>query len=187
MNTLFDYLQSIHPFSDELLQYLTAHIKSKSMRRKEYLLKSGQVSKHLCFITNGILRCYYLKGEKEVCTWFMKEGDVITSIKSFFSQTPGKEFIQAVDDCELYYISHDDYAHICKTYLEFNYIARELLTKYYILWDDLLVGIRMQTAAQRLEWLKKAHGDLFLRLPNKDLASFIGLTPVTLSKKRALR
>lgn len=187
METLLQFLSNVHPLTDDLLHYLTQHVKPKQLRRKEYLLKAGQVSKHLSFITKGLIRCYYEKNEREVCTWFMKEGDVITSVRSFFSQTPGEEYIQAVEDCDLFYITHDEYMHICKTYLEFNYIARELLQHYYMLWDDLLFGMRTNTAEERLHWLQRKHGDLFLRLPNKDLASYIGLTPVTLSKKRSQR
>ena len=85
MEALFQYLSSIHPLSDELVNHLTTILKQQDIPKKEYLLKAGHVSRRVCFIISGLLRCYYEKDDQDISSWFMKEGDVIFSVESFFS------------------------------------------------------------------------------------------------------
>src|SRR5688572_24112032 len=108
MKELLFYLESIHPMSDGLKQYLETNLKVKELPRKSYLLKAGHVSRNICFIAEGLLRCFYIKDQHEVSSWFMKEGDVIVSVESFFSQRESYESIQALEDSLLYYISYDE-------------------------------------------------------------------------------
>src|SRR5690242_10272352 len=108
MEKLLAFLQSIHPLSEELLQYLSQHLKVKHLTKRDYLLKAGHINRSICFIEKGLLRCFYHKGNLEICSWFMKEGDVIVSIESFFQQKPSYESIQALEDCTLYYIEFDE-------------------------------------------------------------------------------
>jgi len=182
MEELLRYLSSIHPLSDGLIEYLHNHLKEKKLSKKDFLLKAGQICRHIYFIEKGLLRCFYLKGEMEVCSWFMKEGDVITSIGSFFSQKESHESIQALESCQLYYIEYNELQHIYNNFSEFNFIGRVLTQKYYILWDQLLYGIRMQQAQERYKWLMDSYPELILRVPAKYIASYLGITEVTLSK-----
>lgn len=93
MDTLMRYLGSIHPLSDGLKAYLTQNLKQRKIKKKEYLLKAGHTSRHVCFIHTGLLRCFYVNGDIEVSSWFMKEGDIVFSIESFYTQTPSYESI----------------------------------------------------------------------------------------------
>src|SRR5438067_9646520 len=106
MKELLQYLHSIYPLSANLKQYLWDNLKEKEVSRKDYLLKAGRISNYIYFIEKGLIRCFYLKEAIEVSSWFMKEGDVIISIESFFQQKPSYESIQALEDCILYYISY---------------------------------------------------------------------------------
>jgi CRP-like cAMP-binding protein len=91
MEELLNYLNGIHPLSENLVDFLSRTLKTKKLLKKDYLLKRGHVSRDICFINKGLLRCFYLVDNKEVCSWFMKEGDVIVSVESFFSQTESYE------------------------------------------------------------------------------------------------
>ena len=185
MEELLRFLNSIHPLSSGLIEYLSIHLKEKNLSRKDYLLKAGQTCRHIYFIEEGLLRCFYLKGEVEVSSWFMKEGDVITSIGSFFNQKESYESIQALEACHLYYIDFNELQHIYNNFSEFNFISRVLLQKYYIIWDQQLYGLRMQQAQERYNWLMEAHPEIILRVPAKFIASYLGITEVTLSKLKA--
>ena len=72
MEALFTLLNSIHPLSDGLVNHLATTLKAKTISKKQYLLKAGHVSRQICFIESGLLRCFYEQGENEVCSWFMK-------------------------------------------------------------------------------------------------------------------
>ena len=174
MEELLKFLQSIHPLSDGLVEYLATHLKIRDLAKKEFLLKAGHVSK-------GLLRCFYLIEEKEVSSWFMKEGDVIISVESFFQQTPSYESIQALDDCTVYYITHDELHFTFRNFPEFNFVGRVLTERYYTLSEQRLYSMRMQRAYDRYRYLMEQHPELILRVPSKFLASYLGITEVTLS------
>lgn len=115
----------------------------------------------------------------------MKEGDVIISVESFYHQKESYEAIQALEDSTLHYITYAELQYIYKTFPEFNFIGRVLTEKYYGLCERRAYSLRMQRSQQRYEYLLENHPELILRVPAKDLASYLGITKVTMSKLRA--
>jgi CRP-like cAMP-binding protein len=182
MEFVFELLNSVHPLSTALTEHLSQVIRHRQLQRKDYLLRAGHICRHLYFIESGLLRCFYLKRETEICSWFMREGDVIVSIESFLKQQESYESIQVLEDCSLYSIGYNDLQFIYKNFPEFNFTGRVLLEKYFIQWTQQLYGLRMQQAADRYQWLLTNHPDLILRVPAKYLASWIGISDVMLSK-----
>lgn len=182
METLLQHLESIHPMSDECKERLFSILKLKEVPRKELLLRAGHICQHIYFIQKGLLRCFYYKNDAEICSWFMKEGDVIVSVESFFKQAISYESIQALEDCELYYISYKELQQIYRSFPEFNFIARVLTEKYYCLSEQRLYSIRMMRASERYESLLEHHPELVLRVPAKYLASYLGITAEMMSK-----
>lgn len=185
MKELLLYLNSIHPLSPALQDHLSAILKARELSKKDYLLKAGHVCRSICFISKGIVRCFYIRDDQEVCSWFMKEGDVIVSVESFFYQNESYESIQAIEDCELYCIEYAQLEHIYRTYPEFNFIGRMLLQKYYTLSEQRLYSLRMQRSQERYDDLLQHHSELILRVPAKYLASYLGISEETLSRIRS--
>jgi CRP-like cAMP-binding protein len=185
MEMLLQFLNDVHPMSEELTNYLKEHVQVKELQRKDKLLKAGHICRHIYFIESGLLRCYYQKGNAEVCSWFMKEGDVTISIESFYAQKESSESIQALENSVLHYVSFDELQFIYREFAEFNFIGRVLTEHYYRLWAQQLYGLRMQNSQERYEWLIEHHSELFQRVPAKHLASYLGITEVTLSKLKS--
>ena len=185
MEELLRFLESIHPMTDGLKQHLAKILKVRELPKKAYLLKAGHISKNICFIGKGLLRCFYIKDSHEVSSWFMKEGDVIVSVESFFSQKESYESIQALEDCIIYYVTYEELQFVYRHFLEFNYIGRVLLERYYTLSEQRLYSLRMQRAQERYDYLLEHFPELILRVPAKFLASYLGLTEVTMSKIKA--
>jgi CRP/FNR family transcriptional regulator, anaerobic regulatory protein len=133
------------------------------------------------FIEKGMLRCFYMLEDKEVSSWFMKEGDVTVSVESFFRQTISYESIQALEDSTVHYITFDELQFIYRNFIEFNFIGRLLLEHYYTLSEQRLYAIRMQRSPDRYAYLMEHHPELIQRVPSKHLASYLGIMDVTLS------
>jgi CRP-like cAMP-binding protein len=187
MELLFANLEAIYPLSLELKAHLLTTIKYRELPKRTYLLKAGQISREVCFVEKGLLRCFYEKGELEVSAWFMKERDVIFSIESFYSQTPSYESIQALEDTSLFYISFDELEYIYGHFSEFNIIGRKLTTHYHTLWVRQLYNIRMTGAPERYHWLLDNHAELIQRVPAKYLASYLDISETTLSKIKGMK
>jgi CRP/FNR family transcriptional regulator, anaerobic regulatory protein len=187
MEELLGYLDSIYPLSAAVRSHLTRVVKAKEIRARQFILTPGQVNQDIHFIKKGLLWCYYLKNEKEVTSWLMKEGDAIVSIDSFYGQVPGYEYIQALEDSELYYISYTELEEIYHSYPEFNFIGRVLTVKYLQLWSSRQFGMVMSSAEERYAYLLEKQPELVLRAPLKCLASYLGMTEGTLSRIRGRR
>ncbi|MDB5277940.1 MAG: Crp/Fnr family transcriptional regulator [Ferruginibacter sp.] len=181
MEELLHYLNSIHKMSPELVAYLRTHLKTKELAKKEFLLKIGHVSSNICFISKGILRCFYSFGDKDVSSWFMKEGDVIVSVESFFTQSVSYEAIQALEDTTIHYITYSELQYVFHNFPEFNFTARVLLERYYTLSEQRLHSLRLRNATDRYIYLRRHHAELEQRVPSKYIASYLGITEVRLS------
>lgn len=185
MEKLLRFLNSFHGLSTELQAQLSVSIKSKAVPKKSFLLKAGHICRQLCFIERGLLRSYYIKNELEVCSRFMKEGEVIVSVSSFFRQQPSEECIQALEDCELLCIEYNDLQYICRHFPEFHFFTRLLTEQYYTNSEQLLGALRMQRSHERYAFLMEQYPELIQRVPSKYLASYLGITDVTFSNVKS--
>jgi CRP-like cAMP-binding protein len=182
---LLALLNNITTLSPSLQQYLSETLKTISLNKKEYLLQAGNVCRHIWFIRKGLLRCYYIQDEQEICSKFLKEGDIIVSASSFFLQRESHEFIQAIENATLWYICYDELQYIYNNFPEFNTIARVLTTKSYLLSEQRISFIRMKQAADRYNLMIENYPDLVLRVPSKYLASYLSISEETLSRIRS--
>ncbi len=176
MERLLGFLNAVHPLSQGLIQHLQDIVRYREIKKGEFLLKAGHLCRDIHFIDAGLLRCFYRKKDLEVSSWFMKDGDVIVSVESFYQRKTSYEWIQALEDCRLYYISYEELYAIYKEYPEFNFVSRELTQHYYILWTQLLYALRMKTADEKYAWLLERFPDFILRIPAKHLASWLGIS-----------
>jgi len=189
MEQLLSFLNSIAssegwPLSSKCLLYLRKIIKTKSIKEGEYLLRAGETCTNLYFIQKGLLKCYYILHGREVSDWFFGEGETVVAIDSFYDQVPSNDFIQALEDCVLFYITHEEYLHLNRTYVEFNVIGRVLTNKYLRIWHQQARNIRMLSADERYAFLLKHQPELIMRVPIRDLASYLDMTRETLSRMR---
>jgi len=189
MEQLLSFLNSIAssegwPLSSECLSHLRKIIKVRSIKEHEYLLRAGEICQNLYFIQKGLLKCYYILHGREVSDWFFGEGETVVAMDSFYDQAPSQDFIQALEDCELFYITHDEFIHLNRTYVEFNVIGRVLTNKYLRIWHQQARNIRMLSAEERYTFLLKNQPELIMRVPMRDLASYLDMSRETISRMR---
>jgi len=184
MERLLGQLNTIHPLSPALIEHLQLIVRHRELSKGDFLLKAGHLCRDIYYIDEGLLRCFYRKVDLEVSSWFMKDGDVIVSIESFHQRRPSYEWIQALEDCKLFYISYEELYDIYRRFPEFNFISRELTQHYYILWTQLLYAIRMKTAEEKYEWLLERFPDFILRIPAKYLSSWLSISETHFSDVR---
>ena len=187
MNELLSHLNSVHPLSPALRQFLSEKFRTKNIARKEFLHKAGHINRHIYFIKQGLLRSYYSDQGHEICTHFIKEKDIIVSASSFFLQKESIESIQAIEDSTIWYFCFDELQYIYKHFPEFNIIARILVTKSYLLSEQRIRIIKTKQATHRYTTMLKHFPELILRVPAKYIASYLGMNEETLSRIRSNR
>lgn len=166
-------------------QLFVSRLKHRKLRRKQYLLQAGDVSKYENFVVKGLLRAYTVddKGQEHVAMFAM-EGWWISDLYSFLTDTPATLHIDALEDSEVLSIERPD--------LERLYIEIPKLERFFrILFQNafvsnqqrILAGIS-QTAEQRYLAFIRKYPSLEQRIPQHQIASFLGLTPETISRIR---
>jgi len=177
------YLRKYVDLSDVELEYITSKFKSKFIKKNNYLLKPGETCKDLVFVQHGCLRLYYLKDEIEVSVWFAFQQSSAIEIYSFISENPSNYFLQAIEDSEVLYLPKTElnklYRHQPKT--------QEMMKNF---WEDVVLNLIDRFTALQRDSAEKRYRDLLSKpaylqtIPQKYLASFIGVTPTSLSRIR---
>ncbi len=179
LSFLMKTLDEVHlPLSPELKETITAILQHANFRKGEYLLKPKQTCSCLYFVQSGLVRAYEKVDNGEITNWFMQEGDIITAPESFFNQAPSDEYVQALEDTEVFYISYEDTMHLVFKSWEFLLIYALLMQRYYLKGIEREKGLR-RSAAFRFAGFVGNHPELVKRLPQRYIASFLGMTERT--------
>lgn len=186
---LIKYLDSIAreegwPLSDRCKALLMKSIKYVSLKRGEYLLTPGHICKNLYFIEKGLLKCFYAKGKKTAIDWMLAELEAVVALDSFYDQVPGKDWIEAHEDCQLLYISYDELNELYRTCVEFNAVGRVFTNKYLRIWHTHARNLRLMTKMERYQLMLESQPELVKRVQVKDLASYLDMNPATLTRQR---
>jgi CRP-like cAMP-binding protein len=181
MQEIIGRLDLIYPLTDPFRIYLHDVVHAKTINKKEFLLKPGRICNRLYFIEKGLFRVYYLSYEKEVSSDFLKEGEFIFSATSLLNQANAADYIIALEDSVVHYISYEEMQYAYNHFAESNIVARKLLEKSLQKKESWLKCMRMQRAAERYASVLQHNPELVQRVPSKFLASYLGITEVRLS------
>ncbi len=181
MRDVLDILESVHPVSAGCKQYLEQTLRQRTINRGEYFQVADKIADNIGIITSGLMRSFYLMDDKEYSSWFMREGDLVTSVRSFFSQLPGSEFIEAYEKTTLYYMTYHELQFAYSEYIEFNIIGRKVLEQYYTLEAEKNYVLKLPTVAERYAYLLENDPWMIQRISAKHIASYLGVSEHRLS------
>lgn len=180
-----EILERIHPLPAASREALKAHISEVRCPKGHSLIQAGRVSKTLYFIRSGIVRAYSDTDGGDVTFWFGKEGDVVISMKSFVSGQPGYEHIETMEASDLYQMKSQDLESLFATDIHLANWGRKLIGRELIKTEERLISMQFKTAQERYLDLLSATPDLLQRVPLCHIASFLGITQVSLSRIRS--
>lgn len=157
----------------------------KKLRKKQYLLQEGDVSRHVAFVEKGLLRCYTIddRGNEQILQ-FALEGWWIADQYSFLTNTPSRYNIDALEDCELLLLTKESEAQMLEQIPALERYFRILLQKSLIATIQRLESSLNDTAEEKYHRLVTNCPNIVERIPQHMLASAIGITPETLSRIR---
>lgn len=166
-------------------EQLAEKFKAGKIARNEYLLKEGTVCNKSHFIDEGFMRAYIFDLEgNEVTTAFYSKRMFANDLSSFFKRTPSKEYIQALTDCETWYITYEDMQSSFHTIPEFREFGRLNIINHYGMLKQRMLSMLQETAEQRYSDLIKSSPEIFQNAPLKYIASYLGITDTSLSRIR---
>ncbi len=176
----------LDPFETKLLM---DHIRVRQFRKNEMIFQEGCISDEIYFVIRGCVRLIYNTDGEERTAFFFTEGQFICAGESYTFQIPARESYQAIEDTELVIFDRKNIDHLLHISPKFEQIARIATENELITCQRIIASFITRTAEERYLELMQTKGDLFLRVPQQYIASFLGITPETLSriKKRVLK
>jgi len=182
-NLLGDYITSRTNISEESLNIIFSHFQPVKARRNEILIGFNEICKGYYFVNEGCLRLFtYNVDGNETTRYFGFKGGFCTALPSFIEQTLTHEYLQAISKSELLYISRSDFLHLVDTVPQFAIVYRGILELGFVNAQKRIYGFQGFNALEKVRWIIKFQPDLLLRLSNKMAASYLGISPSTLSR-----
>ena len=180
----------LHKFIDvtehEFNQYLLPVIKVRKFGKKELVTKAGEIENYFNFITKGLVRKYYKKGQQEINTQISFEGHLILSQESFHSRLPSEYFVETIEPSTFISISHDDLERVYAQSHRMEHLARLLITYAMVIKDNWQIQLVKMTPRERFLNFVTKNPQLMQRVPQKFLASYLNIKPETFSRFKHL-
>lgn len=162
---------------------LSSKFKRINVRKNSILLAAGEVCQYAYFINKGCLRTYFIteKGEEKT-RYIAFENKFVSAFSSFITQAKSAEYIQALEDSALLRIRQNDFYKLVKIDPVFAKLYRESLEQAQVFATWRIETMISMTAKERYEDLLERMPEVILRLSNKHVASFLGITQESLSR-----
>lgn len=168
---------------DLTLKKIISYFKIIHTKRNQILLSSDEICKNYYFINKGCIRLFTTDKEgNENSRYFAFKENFATALPSFIDQKPAEEYLQTIQKSELLYISRTDFYYLVSTVPQFAKIYTEILEHGFIMAQKRIYGFQGFDATEKVKWIIKHQPELLLNVSNKMVASYLGISPSTLSR-----
>ena len=185
MKSLLKHIQSIYPISKEAEKALLEISKEIHFQKGTDVQLIGHTCKTIYFVKEGCVRIYYFKDDIDITESFEFENAFVARAESLFTGKPSLKAIQAIEDSFLIAIDSTILFQLFDTHHDLERLFRKIIESSYVNTVNRIESLQFHTADERYHDLLKEHKDVLKRVPLKYIASYLGITPVSLSRIRA--
>ena len=177
-------IQQITGFADSELEIVLKYFESKNIKKKTTLLQPGKIANEVYFIVSGCIRLFCLKDGDELSTYFFTEQMFAGAYDSFISRKPTRVAIETLEDTEVLALSYQSLEELYHVFPKMNVFVRKSIEQRFVLLHDLFTSYLLNSPEERYISLIQERPELLNRIPQHQIASFLGVTPVSLSRIR---
>ena len=185
MQGLIENIKHYIDLNKEEIALLEEAAVRKTFRKKTIIFEEGKVSDEIYFVTSGCVRLFYNNEGNEKTAFFYTEGQFICAGESFTFNIPAIENYEAIEDTELYIFSKASIIELTNKLPKMEVIARIATENELITYQKLVASFITKSAEERYLDLLNTQKDLFQRVPQQYIASYLGVSPETLSRIKA--
>jgi len=156
----------------------------KEYDSKTVLLNEGEISRYCYFIKKGCLRQWFNKDGKDITTQFFFEGQPVASIDSFMNELPSLLTLETIEQSTLISINRENFIKLQELYPEIKIGFQEYLFQRFRNYANLFLSRIKDSPQERYVELIKNHPEILQRIPQHYIASYLGITSVSLSRIR---
>lgn len=186
MSLLLDNINKIITLTPEEEQLILSQVEVKPYKSKSLLLKANEISRNTYFIQSGVVRSFNINDHIiEHVLHFACEGWWIGDMYSYITEKPGNLFIEVIEDAEIVIISKEKHQILYREIPKLERYFRILAENSLVAHQERLMDNLSLTAEERFEKFCSKYPTLIQRVPQKQIASYIGVTPEFFSKMKA--
>lgn len=184
--TLFNFIASKVDLSQKDQNAIETLLSVASYNKGDVIVKQEQVCNTLRFVVSGVYRVYRIIDGKEVTSYFNYESrnPFVASFVSLLTETPSQEIVECIVPGTLLSISYKNWVSLYDTSPSLNTFGRRMAEYNYILAMERIESLQYQTAADRYTSFIKLYPSLLNKIPHHYIASYLGVTPESLSRIR---
>jgi CRP-like cAMP-binding protein len=180
-----DYIRSKSNISEDDVNKIAAVAVVKKIRKRQYLLQAGDVWKYHAFVSSGCLRTYSVdEKDNEHIIAFSIENWWCGDRESLLSGEPARYNIDAIEDSEVVLFTHSNFETLCREIPAFDQMVNNILNKSFVTQQNRINAVLSYTAEEKYLNFVKKYPEFAQRVPQSMIASYLGMTPETLSRIR---
>lgn len=187
MNEIIEYTNNISPLDANAIEEFLGAFKSENFSKGSFILKENQVCEHYYFIKSGLTKSFFYREEKEFIMTFFKEGMMFTEFSSYLTELPSKYMIIALENTTVYSIHKKEIIGLCKKHHSIETLFCKLFSFTALKMMNRISEMLEENATDRYKNFINENNALLQRINLGDLAEYLGVTQVTLSRIRANR
>lgn len=185
MDKLITYFNNFNPLPKESISAISDICKPISIVKNRELQPIGHTCKTLYFLCEGAARIYYYKDEIDVTEYFYFENSMLARAESLFTNRPSRKAIQIIEDSQLIAIDAPKLLKLYDTHPPIERLFRKIFELAYVETINRVESIQFHSAEERYQALLTQAPNIIQRIPLKYIASYLGITQVSLSRIRA--
>jgi CRP-like cAMP-binding protein len=179
-HTISQYVQ----LNDKERQIFESAFTYREVPKNFTLVDEGQIPREVYFINKGLLRLYYPNDGEFITAFIFREHLFAASYDSFLQSIPATQCLDTLEDAELLVLTKDKLDELYTTVPKINVMTRRIAEERFINAQRILSSFLLDSHEERYRKFAEQNGDLFLRVPHHIIASYLGITPVSLSRIR---
>ncbi len=183
-NKLIQYFARIMPLSKEEVEAIAETMTVLQYKKGTVLLREGQISTEVYFVLDGCVRQYFLVDGEEKTNNFFTEEQWVISMNSFSLQIPSTHFMACCIDTTLVVGNREREEDLYKRFPNLESVSRKVMEKVFAEQQEIMASYTTDTPEQRYLKLLQSRPSLFQKIPQYQIASYIGVKPESLSRIR---
>lgn len=185
IETLFSSFDQYLPLDQAERADLSKRVIERSIKRRQFILQESEICKHYTFVAAGCFKKFYVDDKgTEHNLQFIAENDWIMEIDSFFGEKPSRVYIEAIEPSVIFQIQKPDLIDLYMNNPKFGRVFRVIVETRVVELENRVLQSISSTAEERYLSFLSQYPHLSSRLPNTQIASYLGITPEFLSKVR---
>lgn len=181
MKTFVDQQRELFPLSDKAIESLLVEMEEVEFLKGTFSIREGEREPYLWFVKTGFVRSFIERDAKDITLWFASDGEMI----NFVYRDIAAYNLEMMEDSVLLKISNRKFEELCDHSLELSNWFRKLLLFYLNEYENYFINDSWSDAREQYESLMRERPELFQKVPLKHIASFLQITPQSLSRIRS--